>query len=426
MTIKLSFKLIPALGAVNVVKNIPLGEKRMRHHVRLRVTKLIASPSWLFAWLMAWAVLCALTCSAWGGSKTQQVHDPDRVPEGLTAADWNNIRAVHEEQRYALAPSGSGYRAHNPGHQWQTEFDGDGFLIQPEKGDWRWGLELDSYGFPGHEQVVGKAHNRKVEGQRIIYDREENVSEWFVNNQRGLEHGFTIGKRPDGSAENKDPLRFTFSVLGSLRPVISSDGDAVRFVDASGSAVVTYAGLEVWDSDGRSLPAHFVKSEKGIGLIVDECDGRYPITIDPIAQQVYLKASNTGQVGISDGDLFGESVAISGDTAVVGARGESSAATGVNGDQSNNAAVEAGAAYVFVRSGGTWIQQAYLKASNTEALDNFGISVAISGDTLVVGAEKRIAPPPVSTATRLIITPNFRARLMFLCGVVAPGDSRPI
>ena len=65
---------------------------------------------------------------------------------------------------------------------------------------------------------------------------------------------------------------------------------------------------------------------------------------------------------------FGRSAAISGDTIVVGAKGEASAATGVNGDQSDNSATYSGAAYVFERSGGTWLWQAYLKASNPDAI----------------------------------------------------------
>jgi hypothetical protein len=58
----------------------------------------------------------------------------------------------------------------------------------------------------------------------------------------------------------------------------------------------------------------------------------------------------------------------------------------VNGNQSNNSALDSGAAYVFVRSGTTWSQRAYLKASNTDAYDQFGYSVAVSGNTAVVGA----------------------------------------
>jgi len=99
------------------------------------------------------------------------------------------------------------------------------------------------------------------------------------------------------------------------------------------------------------------------------------------AQQAYVKASNTGGY-----DLFGYSVALSGDTLAIGAYGEDSAATGVNGDQFNNTAGDSGAVYVFVRTGTTWTQQAYVKASNPGAIDYFGYSVALSGDTLAVGA----------------------------------------
>jgi hypothetical protein len=100
-------------------------------------------------------------------------------------------------------------------------------------------------------------------------------------------------------------------------------------------------------------------------------------------QQAYLQPSNPGT-----NDYFGQSVSISGDTIVVGAHQEGSSATGVNGDQSNNAAPVSGAAYVFVRDGTTWSQQAYLKASNTGAGDYFGRWVSISGDTIVVGSPR--------------------------------------
>jgi hypothetical protein len=110
-------------------------------------------------------------------------------------------------------------------------------------------------------------------------------------------------------------------------------------------------------------------------------DADEPLTSDPIAQQVYLKASNTDKH-----DEFGGVVAVSGDTVVVGARNEDSNAFGVGGNPFDNSALDAGAVYVIRRVGAIWHQQAYLKASNTETGDNFGISVAISGDTIVVGA----------------------------------------
>ena len=100
------------------------------------------------------------------------------------------------------------------------------------------------------------------------------------------------------------------------------------------------------------------------------------------SQQAYLKASNT-----DPGDSFGYSVSVSGDTLVVGAIGESSNASGVGGDQADDSVAASGAAYVFTRNGTTWTQQAYIKASNPDFGDDFGVSVSLSGDTLAVGAE---------------------------------------
>ena len=98
-------------------------------------------------------------------------------------------------------------------------------------------------------------------------------------------------------------------------------------------------------------------------------------------QEAYLKASNTGA-----GDEFGASLALWQDTLAVGAPEEASSATVVNGNQADENAPESGAVYVFRRSGTTWDQEAYLKASNTEAYDEFGVSVALSGNLLAVGA----------------------------------------
>ena len=73
---------------------------------------------------------------------------------------------------------------------------------------------------------------------------------------------------------------------------------------------------------------------------------------------------------------------------VVGASHEWSAATGVNGNQNDNSADNSGAAYVFVRSGTTWSQQAYLKASNTGYWDHFGGSVAVEWNLVLKQASK--------------------------------------
>ncbi len=99
------------------------------------------------------------------------------------------------------------------------------------------------------------------------------------------------------------------------------------------------------------------------------------------SQQARLEASNAKYKL-----HFGGTVAVSGDTLIVGAIGDNSASGGVNGDQSDQSVVSAGAAYVFMREGTKWSQQAYLKAPKPGEFDEFGTSVAVSGDTAVVGA----------------------------------------
>jgi hypothetical protein len=146
-------------------------------------------------------------------------------------------------------------------------------------------------------------------------------------------------------------------------------------VDILGDTVVVGAHFE--DSDATGVNGEQDDNSKfnsGAAYIFNRSDAEWN-------QQAYLKASHG-----EGGDEFGYSVAISGDSVAVGAISEGSNATGINGDQEDNAAPNAGAAYVFSRSGASWHQQAYIKASNTNHADIFGWSVDLSGDRLVVGA----------------------------------------
>ena len=129
-----------------------------------------------------------------------------------------------------------------------------------------------------------------------------------------------------------------------------------------------------WDGNFQTFKCHLIPSSGAAYVFTN--------TLSGWSQQAYLKASNTDA-----GDDFGRAVSISGDTLAVGAVSEDSNATGVNGNQADNSDPSSGAAYVFTRSGSTWSQRVYLKASNTDTNDLFGIAVSLSGDTLVVGAQ---------------------------------------
>jgi hypothetical protein len=137
---------------------------------------------------------------------------------------------------------------------------------------------------------------------------------------------------------------------------------------AAGGAVNDLFGISVAISGDTALVGAYVDD---VGANTDQ-GSAYVFTRSGTTwtQQAQLNAA-----GGAATDRFGFSVAISGDTAVVGAYNDD---VGANTDQ--------GSGYVFTRSGSTWTQQAQFTATDGAALDNFGISVAVSGDTAVVGA----------------------------------------
>jgi FG-GAP repeat len=154
-----------------------------------------------------------------------------------------------------------------------------------------------------------------------------------------------------------------------------SEADFGRSVALSGNTLAVGAPGEASSASGVDPPGGQADdSAPGTGAVYVYVRGGATWS-----QQAYLKASNTG-------GRFGQAVTLSGDSLVVGAPDERSHATGVNGDQADTSAKSAGAAYVFGRANAIWTQQAYLKASNTEAEDEFGYAVSLSGDTLAVGA----------------------------------------
>jgi len=299
-------------------------------------------------------------------------------PAGVSQSDWSAIRAEYERNRHATFPVDAERHARNHNQQWLSRFDGRGWSVQPDSGSWTWGLELESYGWAGEAQTVSQPAAFGSQNERVSYQWDARLEEWYVNDERGLEHGFTLREEPSGAGEY---LEWNLAVRGGLDLRIANDGRSARFLDGSGAAAVDYAGLVAFDAAGRDLPARMERTADGLRLRVKADGAVYPITVDPIASQAYLKASNT-----QPGDGFGWAVAIQGNTIVVTAPGEDSAAVGVNGNQADNSAVNSGAAYVFVRSGATWVQQAYLKPSNTDPNDAFGLTAAISEDTIAIGA----------------------------------------
>ena len=195
------------------------------------------------------------------------------------------------------------------------------------------------------------------------------------NSRRNAGAAYVFGRAQNGSWQQEAYLKASNAGPGD------QFGFAVALSD-DGATLAVSANLEDSAATGVNGDQHDNSMENSGAVYI------FRRGAEGWRQEAYVKASNTGEP--EDGDNFGYVLSLSadGDTLAVGATGEDGASVGVNGYPSDNSARGAGAVYVFVREDGNWSQQAYLKASNTDATDLFGISLAISddGNTLVVSA----------------------------------------
>jgi len=315
--------------------------------------------------------------------RARTTEGPANLPAGLNVVEWVQIRTEFERHRHGMFADGAGgYQSRSHGQGWLVRFDGNGFEVKPDKEPWTWGLQLERWGRPEQEVAVGGPAWMEKEWNRLEY-RRRGLTEWFVNGREGLEHGFTIRQRPQGAGGD---LCLHLRVRGDLVAELDPSGEWVSFLTAQGDSALQYRKLVVTDARGRRLASRMLVEGTAIRILVDDRTAAYPLTVDPTVQRACLEESKTRGWEDWAGQLFGDTVAISDGTVVVGASRESSNATGVNGDQSDNSAPDSGAVYVFVRRGSDWTQEAYLKASQARANDLFGTAVTISGDTLVIGA----------------------------------------
>ena len=237
------------------------------------------------------------------------------------------------------------------------------------------GLALSAYGYGESLVPVGPGEARG-EALSVTVARSPELREWYVNGPDGLEHGFTISA-PPGPRHPGLPLQFVLQPGEGWRATADEAAGSVSLQGPSGEAV-EYGKLAAHDSAGLPLPARMKVDAGRIVIEVKDDSAEYPLTIDPLfTLQQRALADDAGAA-----DRMGWSVALSGDTAILGAPYDD-----VRG-------VDQGSAYVFVRSGSAWVQQARLLANDGAASDFFGHAVALEGDTALVSA--LYAPGPAS------------------------------
>ncbi|MXY42882.1 MAG: hypothetical protein F4Y50_02280 [Dehalococcoidia bacterium] len=261
------------------------------------------------------------------------------------------------------------YRLENPVHSLDAKLSPGGVSISStETDDWTWRLKFDGYGRGASLDHVANP-SLTADGGRVEYHYSNGVTEWYVNGPLGLQQGFTFESRP--SPLDDGPLEVQVAISGDITVEVNDVGTSALLHSLDSLSSLRYGGLYVYDASGDELGARLRATENGLSIVVDDTGANYPVTIDPFIEKISL-------AGVADDQRegFGTSVSLSGDIVAVGA-------------PSNWWSEDRGAVYLFTLPDGEQTaapDAVVLKSPRAVAGDGFGRSVAISGDTIVVGA----------------------------------------
>ena len=289
------------------------------------------------------------------------------VVVGEAYAVPTDLLEVLERARYAIRQEGvdATPTASSHAQRLRARFEVHGARIDVEKASLS--MSLEAWGVSGSLVRVA-VPSRSATAERVEYDHGA-LTEWWKNGSAGFEHGFDVHQRPAGHRSLPLVLQMRLSSGWTAKRA----GTGLLFEGAHGERLA-YDKLITYDANGRAIDGHLEYSPSGFAVIVDDAKAVYPLTVDPILTNLQARLEGIS-VGAEADAQFGIAVAVNGDTAVVGAPFDDA-----------DAGANAGIAYVFIREGATWTQQARLLAPAGIAEAFFGHSVAVSEDAVVVGA----------------------------------------
>lgn len=296
---------------------------------------------------------------------------PAQASVGLSALPLAAQPAVSgalgsETPGYQAENVSGGAEARNPRQQLASYFTATG--VEVSRGGSSWQLSLRAFGHGTALTPAGEVQPR-ASSNRVEYQR-GSLTEWYSNGPVGLEQGFTLERPPAGIGSG--PLTIALALSGDLTAGVNQDRSGLTLT-AKGQPLLQYTGLCAYDATGKELRAWLEIGGQQLLVKVDDAQARYPVVVDPFLQAAELTPSNA-----ASNDYFGYSVAINGQTIVVGAPTATVGSTSYQG-----------AAYVFVAPKTGWVnatQTAELTSSDGATDDWFGWSVGVSSSTVVVGA----------------------------------------
>ena len=327
---------------------------------------------------------------AFSGEPTRS-SPPGTFKPAPAPADWSSrARRAIREREYQVAPATTDGRgrgswvAFNRSHGVRARFSEQGVHLRAAAGtsDWDLTLEMAGYGW-ADAPAAPVSPSIAASGNRVEYRRGP-IVEWYVNDPRGLEQGFTLLAPPEREATARGdgnivqriarPLSIELAIRGSLSAAVDAHTPSIAFRTACGVDVLHYGEIKAWDAAGSPLLVKvrhvLVGRESRLRLDIAAGSAEFPVTVDPL-----ITAPAWIGEGNREGALFGFSVAGAGD---------------VNGDGFDDVVVGApyyavqspreGAAFLFLGSAQGLAESPAWSVEAFSSLSEFGVSVAPAGD----------------------------------------------
>lgn len=231
-----------------------------------------------------------------------------------------------------------------------------------------WRLELATVSF-GRDGAMHAVENSVVAAKSDRVEiAHESLLEWFVNDERGVEHGWTIDAKPSG--DDQHDACIGLGIGGTLSLRIAEDGSSGTFVDAHGSTLLRYHSLAAWDSNGAPLEVRLEPSASGPRIRIADRGAVYPITVDPVL---------SGPAWVQEGNQvhadFGYSVCTAGDV-----NGDGFSDVIVAADLYDNGQTDEGRVYLYLGSASGLSTTPAWTAEGNQANALFGFDVGTAGD----------------------------------------------
>jgi hypothetical protein len=232
---------------------------------------------------------------------------------GVPSAWYTDVTAGIDRSEYEFSPADqTAWSAPNRAHDLRTTVDNSGIEIvsrsrgdRSEEGGWSLRLSLSALGRGPTIGPVGAATlSARANAAEL---RRAALSEWYINDDKGLEQGFTIEHSP-GDPRPGFPLILEMRLGGDLRAFADAAGESILFKTGTGAAVLRYGGLAVHDALGAEVASRLALVPGRIRILIDDRDAAYPLKVDPVIASATW-AVDGGEIGAQ----FGFSVGAAGD-----------------------------------------------------------------------------------------------------------------